>query len=40
MISKTLASFTAVLMTLSVFTGTIATMNYAASQQSAQENIA
>ena len=37
MISKTLASFTAVLVTLSVFTGTVSVMNFAAADYAAQE---
>ena len=37
MINKTLASLTAALMTLSVFAGTVATMNYAANDYSAQQ---
>lgn len=37
MISKTIASFTAVLMTLSVFTGTVSVMNFAASEEAAWE---
>ena len=40
MISKTIASLTAALMTLSVFAGTVATMNYAASDYGAQQTIA
>ena len=35
MITKTLASFTAVLMSLSVFTGTVSAMNYAANETTA-----
>ena len=37
MISKTIATFTAALMTLSVFAGTVSTMNYAASDYAAQQ---
>ncbi|WP_282098854.1 hypothetical protein [Qipengyuania sphaerica] len=37
MITKSLASFTAVLLTLTVFTGTVAAMNYAASHDTARE---
>ena len=40
MINKTLASLTAALMTLSVFAGTVTTMNYAASDYAAQQTIA
>jgi len=36
MFTKTLASLTAALMTLSVFAGTVATMNYAANDYAAQ----
>ena len=37
MLTKTIASFTAVIMTFSVFTGTVSTMNYAASDYAAQQ---
>ena len=37
MITKTIAGFTAALMTLSVFAGTVSTMNYAANDYAAQQ---
>lgn len=37
MINKTIASFTAALMTLSVFTGTVSVMNFAAADYAQQE---
>ncbi len=37
MFSKTLASFSAILMTLTVFTGTVSVMNFAASEGTARE---
>lgn len=40
MINKTLATFSAVLMTLAVFTGTVSVMNYAVIDGIPQENLA
>jgi len=40
MLNKTIACFTAALMTLSVFTATVSTMNYAADSYGTQQNVA
>ena len=37
MLNKTIATFTAALMTLSIFAGTVSTMNYAANNYGTQQ---